>query len=259
MFFNHYNGRLIGANTNLSTYADKPATTRPTTKITGFGRLFLPYFPTTTTLVTATVTNNFGTIISPTFTPSNAFDMQQLDVSPTALNAAYPGFINTSVTYYTVAIGGVTTRFDIVCESKYEVYNLHFLNKWGGMESREFTKVSRKVIDIKKAEFGKLPYNIDASGNVSYYSGVVYNDTRSVYSSQYKEKLSLNTDILNDAEYTWLGDLIVSPMVYVEMSGYLIPCVITANNYEFRKQINDRLTNLTVDIEFGDMFNTQFR
>lgn len=257
--FNHYNGRLVGQLTNLSDYTNKPASNRPETNITGSGKLYLPYFPTSTSLVTATITNNFGTVISPSFTPSAAYNMQQLDVSPDALNTYSAGFINTSVTYYTVTIGGVTTRFNIVCEGKYEVYTLHFLNQWGGIESREFTKVSRKVIDIKKSEFGKLPYTVDASGNVSYRNGIVYNDTKTVFASGFREKITLNTDILTDAEYTWLGQLVISPMVYIEVDGYLLPCVISQNNYEYRKQINDRLTNLTLEVQFGETFNAQYR
>lgn len=101
---------------------------------------------------------------------------------------------------------------------------------------------------------------MNASGEVDYYnSNNVYNETRSVYASQYKEKMTLNTDILTDEEYDWLADLILSPMVFIEMNSYFIPCVIVRNNYEFKKVINDKLTNLTIDIEFGEQFNAQYR
>jgi hypothetical protein len=45
----------------------------------------------------------------------------------------------------------------------------------------------------------------------------------------------------------------------MESGGYFIPISITGNNYEYRKSINDKLTNLTINIEFGDQFNAQYR
>ncbi|HVX51246.1 MAG TPA: hypothetical protein VHB48_13855, partial [Chitinophagaceae bacterium] len=87
----------------------------------------------------------------------------------------------------------------------------------------------------------------------------VYNETRSTYASQYTEKMTLNTDIITDEEYIWMADLVLSPLVYMETGGYFIPIAITATSYEYKKRINDKLTNLQIDIEFGDHFNTQYR
>lgn len=268
-YYNHYNGRLIGNSTILSTYTDKIASARPqTTPVRSDSqRNLVPYFQTgPAALIVATSYTKSGAVVDTLFGATGALGtnpvMKVFDFSTAAMNAVQPGFINPLVVgYYTVVIGdGSIYRFDLACEPRYEIFTLHFLNRFGGFESRDFTKVSRKTIDIEKSEFGKLGYTMDSSGVVSYYnSNNVYNETRSVFSSQYKEKMTLNTDILTDAEYRWLSDLILSPMVYVEMDGYFIPCAITDNNYEFRKAINDKLTSLTVSIEFGEQFNAQYR
>lgn len=287
VYYNHYNGRLLGSTTNLGNVADAPATNRTigvTTAPPSFGypvytgnkNNFVPFFNTTTDAVNVLVESfykNGTAIASDTFTvtPAAANDLLILNLSPTALNTLTPNLIPLNTTaYYHVSFlstnRGVDKlmRFDLVCEPKYEVYTLHFLNAYGGFESRDFTKVSRKVIDTERHEFGKLGYTIDASGVVSYKNANnVYNETRSIYATNYKEKLTLNTDALNDAEYRWLADLILSPMVYVEMydagQTYHIPCVITNNNYDFRKRVNDSITNLTINIEYGEQFNSQYR
>lgn len=272
-YFNHYNGRLLGQNTNLSSYLDKALSVRPTAcpVYRGSNFNFVPYLPTDTDNVTLTIRSyNYAGALVATITqaiaPAAANTMQLYNVSPGAINAHTAGFINETVKYYTVEF--VTPnisddslyQFDLVCEPRYEVFTLHFLNRFGGFESRSFTKVSRKTIDIEKSEFGKLPYTMNSSGQISYYnSNNVYNETRSVYASQYTEKMVLNTDILTDAEYRWLGDLAISPLVYMEMDGYFIGVSVTGSNYEFRKVINDELTNLTLNIEFGDQFNAQYR
>lgn len=274
VYYGHYNGRLIGDRTIIPDYLDKPLTTRPLiTPVRDDSTFnFIPYFPTTTGNVTVTVKSYTasGTLLG-TYTsaiaPSAANTLQLYNASIAAINAASPGFIVDGLTgYYTVQFLNTvisdepTYRFNIVCEAKHEIFTLHFLNKFGGFESRDFTKVSRKTIDIEKAEFGKLGYVMDSSGVISYSnSNKVYNETRSVFSSQYKERMVLNTDVLSDGEYTWLGELILSTLAYVQIEDYFFPCVITESNYEFRKVVNDRLTNLTLNIEFGDRFNAQYR
>ena len=287
-YFNHYNGRMLGVLSNLSDLTDKPLTTR--TVYTALSVLntgypvdvnnknnYVPYLPSTTGSVTLTITSwtAAGVQINTqnvAYSPAAANTQQLYNLSPTVINAAYPGLIPLTVaSYYTVQFVNAVIlldriiRFNLTCEPKFDIYNIHFLNKWGGFESRGFNKVSRKVIDVDKSEFGKLGYTLDSSGVVSYKdSNNVYKDNRTVFSSHYKEKMTLNTDVLIDIEYTWLAELILSPMVYIEMedsSGtvYFVPCVITENNYEFRKRVNDKLTNLTLQIEFGDQFNTQYR
>lgn len=189
------------------------------------------------------------------------YKMQLFDASPAPINLLYPGLITDYIKYYTVQIGSTSIyRFDLVCEPRYDVYTLHFLNQYGGYESRLFSKVSRKRIEVEKKSFGKLPYTVSDAGVIQYHnSNNVYNEQRSVYFSQFTEPWTLNTDILSDDEYVWLQDLIVSPEVYLEQDGYFIPVNIIANNYEKRKQINDKLTNLTLEIEFGETYNAQVR
>lgn len=272
-YFDHYNGRLIGQNTNLSDYLDKALSVRPASspvyRSSNFN--FIPYLPTDTDNVTLTVRsyNYSGTLVATlaqAIAPSAGNVLQLYNVSPGAINANSAGFINDSIKYYTVEFvtpnitGDSLLRFDLVCEPRYEVFTLHFLNRFGGFESRSFTKVSRKTVDIEKAEFRKLPYTMNSSGQISYYnSNKVYNETRSVYASQYTEKMVLNSDILTDAEYRWLADLAISPLIYMEMDGYFIGVSVAGTNYEFKKVVNDELTNLTLNIEFGEQFNAQYR
>ncbi len=272
-YFDHYNGRLIGQNTNLSSYLDKVLSARPTTSpvYRGSNYNFIPYLPTDTDNVTLTIrrydySNSLVSTLTQAIAPSAGNNLQLYNLSPGAINAHTAGFINDTIKYYTVEFvtpniaDDSLLRFDLVCEARYEVFTLHFLNRFGGFESRSFTKVSRKTVDIEKSEFGKLPYIMNSAGQISYYNAnKVYNETRSAYASQYTEKMVLNTDILTDAEYRWLADLVISPLVYMEMDGYFVGVSVTGSSYEFKKVINDELTNLTLNIEFGEQFNAQYR
>lgn len=273
-FYGHYNGRLIGTYTNLPGDFDNYASNRPlvTNIYRGTQHHFIPFHravdvfnPVAVTIITYD-SNNTQIGVSSFSLPFITYtgSMRIFDIGVAGIEAA--GLtITDDVAYYTISADNNVLRVNLVCEMKHTVYTVTFLNKYGGFESRDFTKLSRKLIDIEKRDFGKLPYTVNASGQVSYYnSNNVYNEQRSVYSSQYREKMTLNTDVMTDAEYTWLGDLILSPMAFIEMldaesNPFFIPIVITGTNYEFRKTINDKVTALTISVEFGDQFSAQYR
>lgn len=263
IFTNHYNARLVGLSSGITPFTNKVASSRPLTSqaMLDSEYIFLPYFATTTTPFNVLcVAYGGGSGFSITVTPAPDNSMVILNVGPGAINSFHSGAITVDTTHYTITIGSAVYRFDMICEPQYTPYTLHFLNKYGGFESKIFQKVSRKTLDIQRKDFGKLPYTVDVSGVVAYKNAnKVYNESRSVYSAQYKEKLTLNSDLLTDEEYTWLSDLLLSPMVYIEDGGYFFPCVITENNYEPKKVINDDLTNLTISIEYGQQLNSQFR
>jgi hypothetical protein len=262
IFFNNYNGRLIGTTSSLAALANKVASSRPATDDVQLTSTFyfIPYFPSSSGSVSVTVTPTGGGSAYSTSFSGVANTMAVLNVAPAALNALQGGTINASTLYYTVQIGSQTYRLNVICEPIYTPYTIHFLNKFGGWESKVFSKVSRRQIDITKKDYGKIGYTVDGSGVVAYYnSNGVYNETRSTYAVQYNEKLTLNSDILTDAQYAWLEQLVLSPMVYVQDGAYHYPCIIKESNYEPKKVINDELTNLTLSVEFGNQLNAQFR
>jgi hypothetical protein len=260
VFFNHYNKRN---STPLSSFTNKIASNAPLVQDVQLSDThhFLPYFPTSTTAVNVTVTPvGGGSSYATSFSPSNAYDLQILNVAPARLNTLQAGTINASTTHYFVEVGTQTYRFNLICESIYEVTPLHFLNQYGGFDTKLFTKLSRRTVDITKKDFGKVPYNVDGDGVVSRYnSNNVYYETRATYSSQFVEKLTLNSDILTDSEYTWLEDLVLSPLVYLQDGTYFYPVIIKSDNYERRRWVNDESTNLTLQIEFGTQLNAQGR
>jgi hypothetical protein len=273
-YFNHYNGRLIGQSTILSDYLDKALSTRPYATPVYRDALFcfIPFLPTDDTTINLIIKSySGGTLVGTTtqpFTPTalSSNEMQLFNVAPAAINAASPGFITSYITYYTVEFnttnitGDSIYRFNLVCEPKYEVYTIHFLNRFGGFESKDFTKVSRRRIEVEKKDYGKAAYAVDSSGVPQYYNAQkVYQETIATYAVGWKEKMVLNSDLLPDAEYIWLEELIVSPLAYIMIDDYFYPIKITDTNYEPKKNVNDDLTNLTLNIEFGDRFNTQYR
>ena len=198
------------------------------------------------------------------------YTMIQLNLSPASLNAALGStFIDEDTLYYNVygtlnASGGsydvTSPNFYPFCETKYEVFTLVWLNQYGGYDSYQFSKKSKRSYASEKKTFERIPYSINSStGAMTYFSQGIMNESTIVYDSKFKESMTFNTNILDELTYEWLAELILSPSVFVVIDSAFIPVVIKETNYEFKKRVNDKIYNLAINVELNQQMNTQYR
>jgi hypothetical protein len=83
--------------------------------------------------------------------------------------------------------------------------------------------------------------------------------TKKAYNTKYKETIKLKSDFVSDADYIWLKELIMSPMVYCSIndSDAIIPITITDNNYNENRYVTNKLSQLSIEIELHNDFKTQ--
>jgi hypothetical protein len=127
--------------------------------------------------------------------------------------------------------------------ANYEVYRLHWLNSLGGFDAFNFTMVSTESVEIENKEYKK----VQALG---------YQKTdrlKTKYFTKLTERITLNSDLLTDAESAALEQLVVSPVVMLETSATsYVPVNIVANNYVKRKYEQGRqIPNLQIAIEYS--------
>jgi hypothetical protein len=135
-----------------------------------------------------------------------------------------------------------TIDVDSSC-ANYEVYRLHWLNSLGGFDAFNFTMVSTESVEIENKEYKK----VQALG---------YQKTdrlKTKYFTKLTERITLNSDLLTDAESAALEQLVVSPVVMLETSSTsYVPVNIVANNYVKRKYEQGRqIPNLQIAIEYS--------
>jgi len=226
--------------------------------------LLLPFYRTTGSNFDLLVSayNAAGLITTTTITVANtsADEVKIFDVSRQNLFNVSGICGQSDLEYYTVAVSGATTyRVNLECQKKYETYPVVFMNKWGAYESHYFTKAHGKTIEIERKEYQKQGYQVGASGQVSYSSNNVINQQRNIYAQSVKQRWQLKSDLLTDAEWQWLGQLVGSVETYLLINGVLVPVIITNTNYQYNYYQKDSLTQLVLDVEFSAPYNTQFR
>jgi hypothetical protein len=259
VYFNHYNGR-IGTFTDLGNYDDDVLSNRSNQIELTFAapNYFISYFAETTSSFNVVITGGASTRTK-TITPSAANSVVVLNISPSAINAEYAGNFTSASTNYTVAVGTKTYNVKIVCSGMYTNYYVHFLNKLGAYESFLFNKVSKRTFDIEKKSYQQLSYRVNNSGVVSISQGNSMHRQKTEFAGKYRERLRLNSDFVNDQDYAFLSELVLSEDIYLEDNGKLYPVSITSNNYEFKEHTVDGLINVMIEVEFGGSYKMQYQ
>ena len=155
---------------------------------------------------------------------------------------------NVEVTFYldsTFYYGA--NRFNIpvynVCEPKYTPYKLTFINKYGVLEDLWFFKNSKLSLETKEESYRS---NIVSSGSYSI------NDHQ--YKTLYKEgkeSLTINSGFYPESHNEAFKQLLLSEQVWINYKGQTLPIKIKDSSISFKTQIQDKLINYTMNIEFA--------
>lgn len=272
-YYNYYTGRRVDNTSLIEQFVGKRLSNSPQRfyTLTGNPFLFLPYFNDSATELDINIkaysANGLDSDLDVDLDNEDIdFDttqavvpgsLLQFNLAPHIIADMLPTPLGDRWRYVIEINGEPFADVSIECENTYIPYTLHFMNQYGGFESFDFRKVSRKTIDLEKKDFTQLPYRVGAS--VAYNYGNVANHTKTVYASQYTEKLKLTSDHVTDEQYRWLKELVISPIVYLQEGNKLVPVTIVSNNYEERQYVNDRLTSLILDLDFGQTLNAQYQ
>lgn len=147
---------------------------------------------------------------------------------------------------------GIIVRDDIssgdntICEAKYDVYQIVFLNKYGVFEGFSFPKVSNRNISVERKEYYRL-----GSKPQSYQTNNHYQTSQIVKST---ESISLNTNLLKDADVVRLNNLFESDLHYLVDENYKIfPVILKESDFPVKTQINLKANiQYTIRFEFAN-------
>jgi len=185
---------------------------------------------------------------------TNTISVAADDVARVPIGSNISGGIPTGATSYTIRpedssnnlVGSVyTITIDERC-SKYDAVDVFFLNRLGAVESFRFNKVRRDNFSIDRRTFKQNPYSLD--GQDYAYTNQDFNTSQ--YYTESNQRITLNSDLITEAESVWLRELVMSPRIWL-YDGELYPINITDAEYEQRYHINDKAFNLSIEAELS--------
>ena len=179
------------------------------------------------------------------------------------------------ISYYTFkaqTVGSVaspaseTYRININCPTLkgYEPIRLCWLNQWGAWDYYTFTMKSTRMISTKGSTYNQL----EGTWNEAAYRIDSFKGGKKAFRVNATEKISMNTDFVNEAESEWFEELINSPEVYIlkgyqtdiitsALNQYVTPVRLTTSSYTRKTVANDKLMQYTFEVEKSKTLRTQ--
>lgn len=137
-----------------------------------------------------------------------------------------------------------TITIDDRC-SKYPTTDLYFLNRLGGVDTMRFDMIKRTNFDIERRTYKSNPFALDNTAVTYTYD--MASHSNSDYFTQSTERITLNSNLITEAEAEWLKELLMSPRVWM-YDGTLKAVNITTSQYEQKTHAVDKAFNLTLEV-----------
>ena len=128
-------------------------------------------------------------------------------------------------------------------ECKFTPLKITFVNKYGVLQDIWFLKRSNESLRTREQEFKK---NIISSG--SYNISKHQNKTLTKNGS---ETLTLNSGYYPEVYNDVFKEMLLSEDCWIEIESQTLPIKISSSSFAYKTQLNDKIINYTIDVEFA--------
>jgi hypothetical protein len=132
--------------------------------------------------------------------------------------------------------------------SRFDSFEIHWLNRLGGWDSFNFDKRSLHTTNIERKEYN--PTSTPISGSTIVHN--TYDITGKNYAVVTKETYRLTSRYLREWELQGLEDLLTSPLVYWNDSGFVNIVIVNPQIHEHKKNTVDKLFTMTFEFEIDN-------
>lgn len=197
--------------------------------------------------------SNSSTVDAVTLTPlipspANYYDIYKADIGTINLTGIASGAVVT--VEFKDSSSNVLLSFTYTAQSictKYTDYPVYYLNRFGNVPFMHFEKKSTDKLTkvINKVRLGKN----QLIGGV--YTSNSWDREEHITSIKSTKSGTLNTDWITETQSNTLQDLFDSPLVWIYSNSVYTPITIKETTYDFKKRVNDKLFNYSIDFDYS--------
>ena len=132
-----------------------------------------------------------------------------------------------------------------ICEPKYTSYKVVFVNKYGAFQDLYFFKKTIESFNVSDELYKR---NIVSASGLTYKT---HETQQQRYNVNAKTKLTLNTGFIHEDMNSTIEELFLCENAWIIYDGDCLPINPTSKSMQFKTSLNDRLTDYTIDFEFG--------
>jgi len=157
-------------------------------------------------------------------------------------NYAIPLVYQTSVTIeiYNITTSVLLTKVltEEICEPKYPVQILWFLNKFGGWNHFAFFKASYNSIDIKNSDYALMQKEVE----YDYRRGQT-----KPFNINGNQSIKVNTGWVTEDYFEWIQDMMLSDTILLNPET---PVTIKTTSMQKKTELKDKNINYTLEFDF---------
>jgi hypothetical protein len=128
-----------------------------------------------------------------------------------------------------------------ICEPKYSIQTMWFVNKLGGWNQFPFFKASYNSIDVKNSDYSLMQKFV----NYDYRKGQT-----KPFNINGTETIKVNSGWVTEDYFEWIQDMMLSDTILY--SDDEIPVTIKTTSMQKRTSINDKNINYTLEFDFAN-------
>jgi hypothetical protein len=159
-------------------------------------------------------------------------------------NYAIPLVYQTSVTIeiYNITTSVLLTKVltEEICEPKYPVQILWFLNKFGGWNHFAFFKASYNSIDIKNSDYALMQKEVE----YDYRRGQT-----KPFNINGNQSIKVNTGWVTEDYFEWIQDMMLSDTILLNPAT---PVTIKTTSMQKKTELKDKNINYTLEFDFAN-------
>ncbi len=138
-----------------------------------------------------------------------------------------------------------TITIENVCEPKFTIFKITFVNKHGAFEDFYMFKKTTESFNVTDENYQS---NIIDNSSVTYN---IYKSQQTRFNLNAKTKLTLNSGYVLEESNKTIEELFLSKNVWIRFEDKTLPVIPTSKNFTFKTSLNDKLINHTIDFEFA--------
>jgi hypothetical protein len=127
-----------------------------------------------------------------------------------------------------------------ICEPKYPIQTMWFVNKYGGWNQFAFFKASFNSIDVKNSDYSLMQKEV----NYDYRKGQL-----KPFNINGNESIKVNSGWVTEDYFEWIQDMMLSDTILLNPST---PVVIKTMSMDKKTSLQDKNINYTLDFDFAN-------
>lgn len=154
-----------------------------------------------------------------------------------------------AITIITSGINPSETIINLVpvCEPKYTPLNVIFFNKYGALQNIWMFKKSTTDINISSESYKRNILNTDTA--IPSYSTTSHQSK--TFNINGNESITMNTGFIDEQYNEVLRELLLSEEIWVDNGTQVLPLNAKTQSLTFKKAVNDKLIDYTVQFDYA--------